>query len=136
MAVRFQLERQAHVAHFAVEEIVSAANAANAAAVAMILILIFVVEQIANETCVLGSERERLESQIAAASEAYLPEPDPASLALGLHLLARITICTNQLCQRFPVEVMILVLIMAKPTLVKLSTTRRLKFVCFLFASV
>ena len=42
--VDFQMQRQAHVADLAMEEIVSTANAAYATAIAMVLISVLIVE--------------------------------------------------------------------------------------------
>lgn len=47
-------------------------------------------------------------------------------LTFSLHLLPGVTLRTNKLRQRFPIKVMILVLIMAITALVEFSTARRL----------
>lgn len=53
MSVPLQLHRQTHITPLAVEETVPAADAADAAAVAMVLTLVFVIEQVADQTGVL-----------------------------------------------------------------------------------
>lgn len=53
MTHSLQLHRQTHIASLAVEEPVPASDAANAAALAVVLLLVFIVKQVADQTCIL-----------------------------------------------------------------------------------
>jgi hypothetical protein len=53
MSNSLQLNRETHVAPLAVEEAVSASNTANAASITVVLSLVFIIKQVADETCVL-----------------------------------------------------------------------------------
>lgn len=105
MAIVFQLHRQTHVAHFAVEEARSAADAANSAPVAVVLRAVLVVEQVAHQTGVLA-------------------EPDAALFALRLDALPGVALGADQLRDRLPVEEVRFVLVVAVPAHVELVTAR------------
>lgn len=103
MAIVFQLHRQAHVAHLAVEEARPAADPAYSTPVTVILAAVFVVEQVAHQTGIL-------------------PEPDAALFALGLDTLPGVALGADQLRDRLPVEKVRLVLVVTVPAHVELVT--------------
>lgn len=105
MAIVFQLHRQTHVAHFAVEEARPTADSANSATFAVVLRAVLVVEQVAHQTGVLA-------------------EPDTAFLALRLDPLPGVALGADQLRDRLPVEEVRLVLVVAVPAHVELVTAR------------
>lgn len=105
MAIVFQLHRQAHVAHLAVEEARPAADPANSAPITVILAAVLVVEQVTHQTGIL-------------------PEPDAALFALGLDTLPGVALGADQLRDRLPVEEVRLVLVVTVPAHVELVTAR------------
>lgn len=105
MAIVFQLHRQAHVAHLAVEEARPAADPAYSTPITVILAAVLVVEQIAHQTGIL-------------------PEPDTALFALGLDALPGVALGADQLRDRLPVEKVRLVLVVTVPAHVELVTAR------------
>lgn len=109
MAIEFKLQRQAHVAHLAVEEATSSTDSANPAAITVILIAILIVKEITHQTGVPS-------------------ESHPTLLTLCLNPLPGIALSANQLCDRFPIEEMRLILVMAVSTHVELIAARSHKF--------
>lgn len=109
MAIVFQLHRQTHVAHLAVEEARPAADSANSAPVAVVLRAVLVIEQVAHQAGVLA-------------------EPDAALFALGLDALPGVALGAYQLRDRLPVEEVRLVFVVTVPAHVELVTARCHKF--------
>jgi len=99
---------QAHVAGGAVEEVLPAAYSADAAAVAVELLLVVVVEELALVAEVLAEDRL-------------------AGYALRGHGLARAADAAHHLPDVFSLQRVVLVLVVAKSTPVRLLTAGRLQ---------
>lgn len=108
MAIVFQLHRQTHVAHLAVEEARPAADSANSAPITVVLRAVLVVEQVAHQTGVLA-------------------EPDAALFALRLDALPGVALGADQLRHGLPIEEVRFVLVVTVPAHVELVTARCLK---------
>lgn len=93
MSDPLQLNRQAHVAAFTMEEPIAASYTTYAASVAVILLLIFIIKQVADQTSVLS-------------------KPNSTVLAFWLHLLSCVTLGAYQLCNSLPIEIVLFVFIM------------------------
>lgn len=107
MAFRLQLHWQTHVAHLAMEEAILAAYATYSARITMVLAFIVVIEQIADETCILS-------------------EANAALFAIDLHLLTSLALRTDQLLQLLPVERVTFRIVMAETAAVDFPTARTL----------
>lgn len=103
MAIVFQLHRQAHVAHLAVEEARPATDPADSTPITVILTAVLVVEEVTHQAGIL-------------------PEPDAALFALGLDALPGVALGTDQLRNGLSIEKMRLVFVVTVPAHVELVT--------------
>lgn len=109
MAFGLQLNRQTHIAHFAVEESIFPSNSTDSARVAVILFLVIIVEEVADEASVIT-------------------EANATFFTVGLDFLTCVALCTDELFQLLSVERVRFCVVVTESTAEYLSAAWALKY--------